>query len=1146
MTVHEQFANLNGSEVSREVLKNIISEAKKENETEIVYRLSKVLLDNPDSEDFYIELKQYPTALNAPRHKGLYKEALTECGRLKKGWKFENGTVVKIPTARFKKGDDVFYKSKYATVTKVERPKKKSAQYGAENYVYSIKYTKSNTIAINIGESKLQGGLPSFKDTSTPQKKAHNPTNESLESFTKEYTFKASDIPYDLAYNAHRGTSFSPEKRAKSEQNEYYEHLKSVYDNNLERSKKYNVEIDVFKTGFARYQKGYLKRYLDYLSSRSGLVSTMITGASNFPVARMRKKNDVIHKRLTELVEYSNKYDVFIKSPKDAIIKTGSSEALEQLEKKLENLQEQHALMKKGNAVINKVLRKKGLTREEQINEIAKGFEDFFTEKTVSTWYETATSSSQPLKHLAFYLTNLTASIRRVKEQISLEKRLKARSEEKGNTNLKFAGGEIIINREINKVQIYFEDKPDAEIRSFIKKAGHAFKWSPSQGLWQRQLNTYRYLKELQLFLNNKAEEELKALGVPYIQADDDELKETDGLGKPVSPDQIYQMITDKMIEKIELAAGHGIEKPWQVNGFLNPTNFESKANYRGINAAMLAGTDKKGILKNPYFLTFKQVQKYKGKVKKGAKGIPVVYFTNLYTYFESQADESKKQVYRTYSKAKMVSFIKKKGHETHDFENVVTTYPILKYYNVFNGEDVEGIDFDLDNLTELEEIKLGKIKDLKDFENKEGKNNTAELIIENIPTPKPTFYTDLRRAAYLETEDTLSMPPMQKFKNAIYYYSVFFHELTHSTGHRLRLNRELGYPFGTEKYAKEELIAEFGAVFLSSQAGFLWQNNTNHAEYLKNWKSVIKHAKKDNKLIMRCASAAQKAADFLLNLDAKGNPAFYKFLSTSKTLPAKKKTTKPPAKKVNKKEDNGQLTLALNKPKKGLGNPMLKSNSLASKLAQRSNRTVTYYEIDDKNIADFLGKIEKKEKESVVITVTGGQGSMKTRFAFRFMDALAKKYRVGHASIEEHPDSSLYWNKVHEYISEISLHNISNPEISNVNELDKLIQENEVIVIDSFAKMQELERGFEVDKDLRKKYDGKLFLVIFQQTADGKMRGGTKSQYDADIVLFTEKFDNYEENFVYADKNRYQNKTLCDLQYNIFKGKLNEINSTE
>jgi hypothetical protein len=86
---------------------------------------------------------------------------------------------------------------------------------------------------------------------------------------------------------------------------------------------------------------------------------------------------------------------------------------------------------------------------------------------------------------------------------------------------------------------------------------------------------------------------------------------------------------------------------------------------------------------------------------------------------------------------------------------------------------------------------------------------------------------------------------------------------------------------------------------------------------------------------------------------------------------------------------------------------------------------------------------------------------------------------------------------------------------------------------------MQEMQKGFEVDKDLRKKYDGKLFIVIFQQTTDGKMRGGSKSQFDADIVLFTEKMADYRDNYIFADKNRYQNKPLDGLKFNIFSKKL-------
>lgn len=218
---------------------------------------------------------------------------------------------------------------------------------------------------------------------------------------------------------------------------------------------------------------------------------------------------------------------------------------------------------------------------------------------------------------------------------------------------------------------------------------------------------------------------------------------------------------------------------------------------------------------------------------------------------------------------------------------------------------------------------------------------------------------------------------------------------------------------------------------------------------------------------------------------------------------------------------------------------------SLAYKMANKPV-VASYFTVANKQISDFLGNVERKTKESVFISLTGGQGSMKTRMAFQFMNALAQNYKVGHASIEEHPESVLYFDKAKEYLNEKALHNIENPEIKTLQDLHLLVENNDVIVIDSYTKMQEMVKGFEVDKDLRKKYNGKLFLVIFQQTTDGKMRGGSKSQFDADIVLFTKKESDYRDNYVYTDKNRYQKKPLDSLHFNIFSGKLVAENTTE
>ncbi|MCD8415716.1 ssDNA-binding domain-containing protein [Tenacibaculum dicentrarchi] len=808
--------------------------------------------------------------------------------------------------------------------------------------------------------------------------------------------------------------------------------------------------------------------------------------------------------------------------------------------------------------------------------------------------------------------------------------------------------------------------------------------------------------KKKSLNANNLSFDELEGLGLPFVP-NPESVEDPTALGKPFTNDDIYQMITDKMISLVEKSTGTGYKRKWgqkefyEKDGFLIPINFVSKNAYRGVNPWLLKD-DFLDVMDNPYFMTFKQIKEKKGKLKKGSKGKPIVYFTLLYKFDNPKT----KKEFGTYDKEYMIKYIKNFGHQAKDFDDVVYSIPILKYYNVFNGSDIEDIDFKLD------ELKLGRVvKSDESLANE--KNEAAELIVANYPKIAPTIKHGGDNAYYNSATDGVQMPRFQSFETPNDYYRTLLHELIHSTGNEKRLARKFGKKFGSKDYAFEELVAEFGSVFLSANAGIIWHSNKNHEEYLANWNNSLKIAKDDNKFLMRAASAAQKASDFVLNLDANNVPAFYKELgkitvpkktvketSTKKTtsipdssaypvavpetkitikanapfdscgrlrkgwkfqngkpvqvIPKKKATkrlktiVKQRCKDVDRKkaislalkrlEAKSRIPISYNIPSvisnyeadlfikaistKGnevtayfwlqwwfdykneplfdipddlrkkmtesaeknslrilaelkktttprptkttktavkptpikLGNPKnpenpknpKKTNSLAYKMANRQNKVSEIYKIKDENISEFLGEIEVKQKESVVITLTGGQGSMKTRCAFRFMNAFAQKYKVGHASIEEHPESTLYYNKVDEYINDTALNNIHNPEINSISDLDMLVKENDIIVIDSFAKMQEIQKGFEVDKDLRKKYDGKLFIVIFQQTTDGKMRGGSKSQFDADIILFTEKFDNYQDNYIYADKNRYQNKNLTDLKYNIFEGKLNAL----
>jgi antirestriction protein ArdC len=126
-----------------------------------------------------------------------------------------------------------------------------------------------------------------------------------------------------------------------------------------------------------------------------------------------------------------------------------------------------------------------------------------------------------------------------------------------------------------------------------------------------------------------------------------------------------------------------------------------------------------------------------------------------------------------------------------------------------------------------------------------------------------PAFEQDAR-AAYIPARDVVTMPSRTAFESQAEYYSTLFHELTHSTGHAKRLDRE-GFrspqKFGSESYSREELIAEMGSAMLCGVAGIEQTTLANSAAYLKSW---IARLKSDSKLVISAASAAQKAADYI------------------------------------------------------------------------------------------------------------------------------------------------------------------------------------------------------------------------------------------------------------------------------------------
>lgn len=370
--------------------------------------------------------------------------------------------------------------------------------------------------------------------------------------------------------------------------------------------------------------------------------------------------------------------------------------------------------------------------------------------------------------------------------------------------------------------------------------------------------------------------------GIEFIENPGPELRENRG----VSPDEIYQMITDMVLNTIEEVGHLPWQKEWKDTGLGDgrvATNFESKKPYRGINAILLNFEQKwsggKPILVpkkfvNPYFMTFNQVDERGGKIKKGSRGYRVVYFTKLYKYRNPEKDVD----FGTYSFQEMVEWIRenpdklKDRHKGMPPEQVARNHylPILKYYNVFNGEDIEGIDWG--------ELPENQNADLPE----EDKIAVGEAIYQHYPTAPEVLHKD-SSAYYVPDGDFINMPAPASFTEPQFYYTTLFHEAIHSTGHESRLGRKIRNRKGSTGYAKEELVAEMGAVYLCAESGILFKTLENSAKYLRGWNSrIVKEMKKDNRFFFRAASRAQEAADYILDRDDNGIPAYRTDLDNS------------------------------------------------------------------------------------------------------------------------------------------------------------------------------------------------------------------------------------------------------------------------
>lgn len=260
--------------------------------------------------------------------------------------------------------------------------------------------------------------------------------------------------------------------------------------------------------------------------------------------------------------------------------------------------------------------------------------------------------------------------------------------------------------------------------------------------------------------------------------------------------------------------------KPWNSKNFSGSITIPKRWSgqpYSGINIIVLWATAAEQGYRLPHWMTFKQAVDLKACIRKGEKGTQIVYADKL---------------------------VKEEENENGELEQ--KNIPYLKAYTVFNASQIDGLP---ESYYQPEQ------------HNADNQIQRVAKLEEFIANTKADIYTGTK-ASYNETVDKIQMPPFEAFGSALDYYSTLAHELTHWTKHPMRLNRNLGRrKFGDEGYAKEELVAEFGACFLGAALGFEPMPEEQHAAYIQSWLKVLKD---DKRFIFLAASHAQKAVEFL------------------------------------------------------------------------------------------------------------------------------------------------------------------------------------------------------------------------------------------------------------------------------------------
>jgi antirestriction protein ArdC len=283
----------------------------------------------------------------------------------------------------------------------------------------------------------------------------------------------------------------------------------------------------------------------------------------------------------------------------------------------------------------------------------------------------------------------------------------------------------------------------------------------------------------------------------------------------------LYQEITDRIIAELEQGRVPWVQ-PWGSAGLKAPLglprNVATGRKYSGVNVLILWSAVAERGFSGQRWLTFRQALALGGHVRKGEKGTSVVFADHFIPERErTRAEEA--------------------GEEPE-------AIPFLKRFTLFNTDQCEGL---------ATEVAPPSPEPLPEHR-----------ILPQVEALIRATGADIRiggtRAFYMPSADTIQVPPPSAFFEPINWHRTVLHEMIHYTGHSSRLNRDQSGAFGSSAYSFEEIVAETGCAFLCASLSIT--PTVRHSDYIGSWLAVLRE---NNRAIIRAASAASKAADYLL-----------------------------------------------------------------------------------------------------------------------------------------------------------------------------------------------------------------------------------------------------------------------------------------